>query len=80
MTLRQQDIHHAELVDVSMLLELGPDLCPDLRYRHVERIHLLDLRGLYLEVIGSVFGIKIDHPGFRRGGIVVTDSSQPFSV
>ncbi len=46
MALKEQHIDHAQLVDVSVLLELGAHLGADLRHRHVERVHLLDLWGL----------------------------------
>ena len=43
MAMKKQHIHHRQLIDISMSLELLPYFRSHLRDRHVERVHLLDL-------------------------------------
>lgn len=45
----EEDIDSVELLDVSVSLEFLSHLCSDGRNGHVERVHLLDLRGLRLQ-------------------------------
>lgn len=42
----QKDIDSLQLLDVAVSFELLSHLCADGRDGHVERVHLLDLRGL----------------------------------
>lgn len=46
--LEQQDVDDAELAHVAVLLELLADLCADGGNGHVQGVHGLDLRGLYM--------------------------------
>lgn len=46
MALEEQDIHHAHLVDITVLLKLLADLGADGGNGHVQRVHGLDLGGL----------------------------------
>jgi hypothetical protein len=43
----EQDINNGDLADVAVLLELLADLGADGGYGHAERVHGLDLGGLY---------------------------------
>lgn len=47
MALEEQDVNSGELANVAVLLELLADLGADGGYGHVERVHGLDLGGLY---------------------------------
>lgn len=46
--LEQQDVDDTQLADVTVLLELLADLCADGGHGHVQRVHGLNLWGLYL--------------------------------
>lgn len=51
MALGDQDVDDGQLVNVAMTFELLPDLCADGRDGHVQLVHSLDLRGLYIHCI-----------------------------
>lgn len=59
MALEQQHIDNVQLVDVAVALELLADLGPDRRHGDVERVHRLDLRGLYFSVRSSVEHVSL---------------------
>ena len=50
MALVQKHIHDRQLADVAVLLELLADLGADGGHGHAQRVHGLDLRGLYLVI------------------------------
>lgn len=48
--LEKEHIHYLQLTNIAVLLELLADLGADGGHGHVQRVHGLDLGGLYLDI------------------------------
>jgi hypothetical protein len=58
----EQDVNNGDLADIAVLLELLADLGADGGYGHAERVHGLDLGGLYWVYHVSSSTPQLNHP------------------